>query len=1021
MGLLANIFGNGNNINIKKDRQKNRNFRVCRIEEMESRDLLSASPFVAADPIDSPIDPMINFGVYFHDGACEKNHGESSVDTFIISWNGAANGTMLSRLEIDLSTSHFNSDTGERYLFFDLETFSKGLHEGVAICWEESTNHKLVLTFDEQFTLIDGKFKFTISIESRDGTVNQVVNGRDMGGVSIEATFVKENYYEQTDIKGNLVSWYIDPNHPVDYVPDPENYGMPHYFPKMDNCCWGQDANGEYGWQGTGHLSAGFLVGNVQQVSVMGSLSGTVYHDKNGDGTMDPNEKGIDGVKLSLWRLEGDTYVKIAETTTSNGGHYEFTGLRANETYKIVQKHPNGWQDWHNNPGNMNGSPDADAWVVERHEGNNFDAIKNIWVPENGLGTEYNFGHYKNGSISGNVFYIKVDGNGDPIYEDGVPVREKGIGEVTVTLLDKDGNVVATEQTNSEGFYKFTDLDPFATYDVWISDGDWRVYVGTIKGRGEDGDHGTPGDNIITDVELDRSGQRGKEYNFGKIPEPPPPPPPPDDCKCPTCDCTGCDCTGGSDGNDGNDGKDGTPGPQGPPGPPGGGYSGSPSSFHYPSPAAGIGGPFVAPGAPAWQSANFTEPLRGGFGSGGVVAGTGGIASFSWQLSVINAGYPRANGATDGIAVGEHASKTTVLLSDSEGNDIATGARYVSVAWTPLPMAQSSWLIRGKDGIARKRFTFGPDGGIPVVGDFSGDGIANIAVYHNGNWYIDLNGNGVWDEEDLWAQMGGPADQPVVGDWDGDGKTDIGIFGPMGSGDHHFIASKPGLPTDLNTTISTVPKNVPPDIAIHASMNNVRAMKHSMSGGVRLDVVDHVFQYGNAGDKAFTGDFTGDGISTIGVYRDGKWYIDKAGTGKWDENAVFVNNADFGLGPEGIPVIGDWNGDGVDKIGLYVNGVWYLDTTGDFTFNERIEFGQVGDYPVVGDFDGSGIAQLAVYRASSAEPLYASAPEPMMAVGEGMIARQFTGEVAEEDQGLLKNHSRSETTPHTNAPLLRGR
>jgi hypothetical protein len=415
----------------------------------------------------------------------------------------------------------------------------------------------------------------------------------------------------------------------------------------------------------------------------------------------------------------------------------------------------------------------------------------------------------------------------------------------------------------------------------------------------------------------------------------------------------------------------------------------------------------------------FTEPLRGGFGSGGIA---GGPAEYSWQLSVVNAGYPRANGTTDGIAVGEHASKTTMLLSDAEG--IATGAaRYVSVAWAPLAMNQAGWYVRGKDGVARKRFTFGPDGGIPVVGDFSGDGIANVAVYHNGNWYIDINGNGKWDEEDLWAQMGGPSDQPVTGDWDGDGKTDIGIFGPKGKSDQQLIAAEPGLPTDLNETVSSVPKSVPPDIAIRASsMNNVRAMKHSVNGGIRLDIVDHVFQYGSEGDKAFTGDFTGDGIATVGVYRNGKWYIDRTGTGKWDENAVFVDNAEFGLGPDGIPVIGDFNGDGIDEIGLYVDGVWHLDTTGDFKFDTHIDFGQAGDYPVVGDFDGTGIAQLAVYRASSADLFASTAPEPMQATSEGVVASEFgSGEGSEVDQTLLKNHSRSESTPHMNAPLLRGR
>ena len=272
--------------------------------------------------------------------------------------------------------------------------------------------------------------------------------------------------------------------------------------------------------------------------------------------------------------------------------------------------------------------------------------------------------------------------------------------------------------------------------------------------------------------------------------------------------------------------------------------------------------------------------------------------------------------------------------------------------------------------------------------------------------------------------MGGPNDQPVVGDWDGDGKTDIGIFGPMRAGDAQIIAASSGLPSDLNTTVSSIPKNMPPNINIDMSVNNVRAMKHSQSGGVRLDVVDHVFQFGGEGDKAFTGDFTGDGISTIGVFRNGKWFIDKTGTGQWNENAVFKNNADYGLGPAGIPVVGDFSGDGIDKIGLFVDGVWYLDTTGDFRFDTRIEFGQAGDRPVVGDFDGTGIAQLAVYRASTAEaPQFAGLNvQPVMGTGEGMVAREFGADPGSQpSQEELQHQGRSIQTPHTNAPLLRGR
>jgi hypothetical protein len=329
-------------------------------------------------------------------------------------------------------------------------------------------------------------------------------------------------------------------------------------------------------------------------------------------------------------------------------------------------------------------------------------------------------------------------------------------------------------------------------------------------------------------------------------------------------------------------------------------------------------------------------------------------------------------------------------------------------------MNQSVWYVRDKNGIVRKRFLFGPNGGKPVVGDFNGDGIAEAAVYHEGKWYIDLNGNGVWDEGDLWAELGNATDQPIVGDWDGDGKTDIGVFGKKWSGDNEIIATEPGLPSDLNTMESTTirPKNIPPAVDVSTQLQNSRAMKHSQKGAVRLDVIDHVFQYGEDGDQAFTGDFAGDGIKKVGVYRNGTWYIDYNGNGKLDGKDLTIESGGE-YGKNAIAVVGDWDGDGIDNIGLYVNGVWHLDTTGDFKLNEKIEFGEPGDLPVVGDFNGSGIAELAVYRAVQNDTSIARA-EP--ATPTPVVAGQFdsTSENTDTD-----SETRTERTPFTDTPLHR--
>ncbi len=83
---------------------------------------------------------------------------------------------------------------------------------------------------------------------------------------------------------------------------------------------------------------------------------------------------------------------------------------------------------------------------------------------------------------------------------------------------------------------------------------------------------------------------------------------------------------------------------------------------------------------------------------------------------------------------------------------------------------------------------------MPVTGDFNGDGVTDIGVFIDGQWFLDLNGNGNWDEGDLWAQLGTQEDQPVTGDWDADGKTDIGIYGPAWTRDPWAIEREPGLP-----------------------------------------------------------------------------------------------------------------------------------------------------------------------------------------------------------------------------------
>ncbi|MDD1673202.1 MAG: C25 family cysteine peptidase, partial [Methanomicrobiales archaeon] len=209
-------------------------------------------------------------------------------------------------------------------------------------------------------------------------------------------------------------------------------------------------------------------------------------------------------------------------------------------------------------------------------------------------------------------------------------------------------------------------------------------------------------------------------------------------------------------------------------------------------------------------------------------------------------------------------------------------------------------------------FPFGLSGDVPFVGDWNGSGTSKIGVFRNGVWYLDYNGNRVWDAQDLGFPFGLSGDVPIVGDWNGSGTSKIGVF------------RKGVWYLDYN-------------------------------GNGVWDAQDLAFPFGLSGDVPFVGDWNGSGTSKIGVFRNGVWYLDYNGNGVWDgEDLGFP----FGLSGD-VPIVGDWNGSGTSKIGVFRNGVWYLDYTGEGAWStcgttpdkdRCYAFGLSGDNPVAGNW-----------------------------------------------------------------------
>ena len=73
-------------------------------------------------------------------------------------------------------------------------------------------------------------------------------------------------------------------------------------------------------------------------------------------------------------------------------------------------------------------------------------------------------------------------------------------------------------------------------------------------------------------------------------------------------------------------------------------------------------------------------------------------------------------------------------------------------------------------------FAFGAPTDLAVVGDWNGDGFDDVGVRRNNLFFLDLNGNRVWEpgSDGVYA-FGAPTDTPVIGDWNGDGTDDFGV------------------------------------------------------------------------------------------------------------------------------------------------------------------------------------------------------------------------------------------------------
>lgn len=243
--------------------------------------------------------------------------------------------------------------------------------------------------------------------------------------------------------------------------------------------------------------------------------------------------------------------------------------------------------------------------------------------------------------------------------------------------------------------------------------------------------------------------------------------------------------------------------------------------------------------------------------------------------------------------------------------------------------------------------------GSDFVARFTVDSRPEIGTFCCGSWYIDLNGNGQFDDPnnhdtdftngDIVYKFGLPADFPVVGDWDGNGFDELGVYGRRGIDALHPAA---GFYFEL-------------DLNGNGALDNV-----GLPGG------DVIFRFGNGG-RPVAGAWlqnqiiAGSRVDHVAVFAGDTWLVDLT-TAPYTPTSAPASTPFFTTA-RGRPIAADFNGDGDDDVGLFQSSTntFNLDfvSDDDFQVDSTIVFGfnTPGQLAVAGDWDADGDGNIGLF------------------------------------------------------------
>jgi uncharacterized protein YkwD len=301
-------------------------------------------------------------------------------------------------------------------------------------------------------------------------------------------------------------------------------------------------------------------------------------------------------------------------------------------------------------------------------------------------------------------------------------------------------------------------------------------------------------------------------------------------------------------------------------------------------------------------------------GSRSVSASGGGFSGLSsTQVSVgsQNVGVDFVSGQPSPLVNGSGSSSAPASWASSGSGPLCSDGTTCDTVVFVDPGGRWYRYAAAKASAAVKVFYYGNPGDVPFTGDWHGTGTATPGLYRRSDGFAYLRNSNTQGNADVTFYFGNPSDVPLAGDFNGSGRDSLAIYRPDQT--RVFIINKLG------------------------------------ENGKGLGAADYSFLVGNPGDQPFVGDFDGDGVDTIGIYRPSSGWVYLR-----NSNSAGPAHESFNIGTGWDFVFaGDWDGDGVDTLAAYRR------STGTVVFAAENSGNTVGYSLAVGWFPWAVVAPQA--------------------------------------------------------------